>query len=281
MGHGGYSYSDRALRSERLGYTRKSAREIFTERSMNSEMNPNGVTIRESRDSEEHPNSVPVIIALDVTGSMGTIPHFLVKEGLPHMMQAIIDGGVPDPQVLFLGIGDHEVDRAPLQVGQFESSDELLDHWLTKLYIEGGGGGNYGESYHLAWYFAANHTSTDHFEQRGKKGILFTIGDEPVLTRLPREVQTDIMGTGQYEDATNEELLAAAQEKYEVFHLHLMQGSNGSNPDIQQEWTDRLGDNCILVPRREEVAQIIADKVLEVVQDQEGPDTEEIEELVI
>jgi hypothetical protein len=159
---------------------------VFEERSLNNAMDPHDVAVRESRDSDEHPNSLAIIIALDVTGSMGSIPHHLVKEGLPSIMEGIIQAGIPDPQVLFLGIGDTNFDSAPLQVGQFESSDELLDKWLTSVYLEGGGGGNVGESYHLAWYFAAKHTSIDCFEKRKQKGLLFTIGDEPVLDNLPK-----------------------------------------------------------------------------------------------
>ena len=85
---------------------------------------------------------------------MGHVPHALVQDGLPHIMETILKKGVEDPQVLFLAIGDHTCDEAPLQVGQFESSDELLDRWLTDVYLEGHGGGNDGESYMLAWYFA-------------------------------------------------------------------------------------------------------------------------------
>ena len=48
------------------------------------------------------------ILALDVTGSMGSIPHYLVKDGLPNIMDGLIKKGIADPQVLFMGIGDHE-----------------------------------------------------------------------------------------------------------------------------------------------------------------------------
>jgi hypothetical protein len=40
---------------------------------------------------------------------MGRIPHDLVKVGLPNMMGGIIEHGIPDPQILFLGIGDHMI----------------------------------------------------------------------------------------------------------------------------------------------------------------------------
>jgi hypothetical protein len=251
------------MRSKKMGYDSKPAREIFKQRNINNAMSPYGVDLRESRDSSDHPNSIPIILALDVTGSMGTIPHFLVKNGLPDMMNKIIKAGVADPQVLFMGIGDHEWDQAPLQIGQFESSDELLDKWLTDLWIEGGGGGNLGESYLLAWLFASRYTQTDHAEKRGKKGILFTIGDEPTLNSIPASVQKQIMGNGQYSEASAAELLDAAREHYEVFHLHLLQGSAGKRS--KDGWIQLMGDNVIFIQRKEDVAQIIADKVLEVV----------------
>ena len=140
MGGGTYSSTVRDIRATNTGYYTLSPTEIFKSKSVNSAMNPNGVAIRESRDSTEHPNSLAIILALDVTGSMGSVPHFLVKQGLPSIMDGIIKSGINDPQLLFLGIGDHECDTAPLQVGQFESSDELLDKWLTDIYLESGGG---------------------------------------------------------------------------------------------------------------------------------------------
>ena len=222
MGGGSYSYTSRTTRATAMGYDTKSTQEIFASRSINSAMNPFGLGVRESCDSIEHPNSLAIIIALDVTGSMGSIPHFLVKEGLPLIMDNIIKGGIADPQVLFLGIGDHECDKAPLQVGQFESSDALLDKWLTDIYLEGGGGGNGGESYLLAWYLAANHTKIDCFDKRGQKGILFTIGDEPTLKDIPSHYLKRIFGGTQYSNEVANELYDKAREKYDVYHIHIL-----------------------------------------------------------
>ena len=99
MGGGSYDYSQRAIRSQNLGYHTKKVDDIFEQnkkREIHKDMNPSGVTLREARDSAEHPNSVPIIIALDVTGSMEHIPHSLVKEGLPKIMSGIIEHGIPD-----------------------------------------------------------------------------------------------------------------------------------------------------------------------------------------
>ena len=264
MGGGTYSTVDRKLRSKDFGYDTKSVNEIFVERNINSAMSPYGVKIREARDSAEHPNSVPIILALDVTGSMGSVPHYLVKEGLPHIMDSIIQKGISDPQLLFLAVGDHECDSSPLQIGQFESSDALLDMWLTKVYLEGGGGGNAGESYLLAWYAAAYHTALDSWEKRKQKGFLFTIGDEPTLKNLPSNVLKKLLGDGQYQDFTSAAtLLDKARETYDVYHLHVIQTSAGSSLSTQSEWKQLMGDNLILVNDVKSISKIISDIVVE------------------
>lgn len=257
MGGTRYDLGARSSRAKDAGYGFKSASEIFVQNQIglaHESMNPNGVTFREARDSEVHPNTVPIILGLDVTGSMGHIPHELIKEGLPKLMGGIIQGGVPDSALLFLGIGDHECDRFPLQAGQFESGDEELDMWLTRTYIEGGGGGNAGESYLLAWYFAAFHTKTDAFEKRGQKGLLFTVGDEPGLKTLPASAVKEIMGSGQH-TFTHRELLIEAQRYYEVYHISVKYSDAPSQADT--EWKELLGQNCISILDHKEIPNII------------------------
>lgn len=261
MGGGSYSFVSRSVRSKDLGYDTKSAHEIFKQRSINNAMNPHGIAIRESRDSAEHPLSVAIILALDVTGSMGSVPHHLVKEGLPNIMDGIIQKGIKDPQLLFLAIGDHECDSSPLQVGQFESSDELLDKWLTDVYLEGGGGGNEGESYLLAWYFAAKHTSIDCLEKRKQKGFLFTVGDEPTLKSIPSGALKSIIGEGQYSQMNANVLLDMAREKYEVFHLHIKETRSGGRSEVMGGWKQLMGDNLIVIDRHEDVSSVIEDIV--------------------
>ena len=265
MGHGGYDSEIRLCRATNAGYYSKSSSEIFSQRNINSAMNPHGVQLRESRDSSDHPNSLAIVLALDVTGSMGSIPNHLVKDGLPTIVDQIIKKGIKDPQILFLGIGDHTCDSAPLQIGQFESSDELMDKWLTTVYLEGGGGGNDGESYLLAWYFAGHRTVIDCMEKRKQKGFLFTIGDEPCLNKVPMNTIKEIMGDGQYEDFTSVALLDKARENYNVFHIHVKETSSGSRQVVIDGWKQLLQDNLIIADRHTEIPNLIASKIIEVV----------------
>lgn len=268
MGATSYNVSSRSLRSVSAGYTTLTSATmdtVFTQnvkRMIHESMDPKTIKIREARDSATHPNTVPIIFALDETGSMGEIPVYLIKTGLPKIISKLIQKGLLDPALLFLAIGDHECDSAPLQVGQFESGDEELDTWLTRTYIEGNGGGNAGESYLLAWYFAALHTVTDAFEKRGQKGFLFTIGDEPSLKSLPKNVLKDLMSESKAQSAYSDKgLLELAQEKWNVYHFHMLQGSAGRRS--LDYWKKMLGQNCIEIEDQEELADKMVKAIID------------------
>lgn len=266
MGNASYSTVSRSARYKSSNMATKSRDEIFESREVTEDMDPEGVIVRESRDSEANPKALPVILGLDVTGSMGHIPENLVHNGLPRIMGNLIQKGLTDPALLFLAIGDHEVDRSPLQVGQFESGDEELDKWLTSVYLEGGGGGNMGESYLLAWYFAAYHTVTDHWEKRDKKGYLFTVGDEACLPELPSRAIKSIMGNNEHGDLTKGGLLNEAQQRYNVFHIHVKETSQGRTQSNIDDWKQLMGDNLILL----EDHTNLSDVIFEIVYTMEG-----------
>lgn len=263
MGHGNYSDSARSVRAKSSGYATKSRDEIFTqqrERRVHAEMDPKDVVYRECRDNDDHPNTVPVQLYLDVTGSMGHIPHMLIKDGLPTLISRLIQNGFPDIALMFGAIGDHECDRHPLQIGQFESGDEELDMWLTRTYIEGGGGANGGESYGLAWYFAANHIDTDASAKRGKKGFVFTIGDEPNLDHYPLSALKQIMGDSCKAQGTMTaaELYAAACQENHVFHIFLTHGYRRLN----DSWKQLLGECLLECKDHEAIPQLISDTMI-------------------
>lgn len=242
MGGGSYSYIQSKARG--AAYQQQSREEVFHQTRMNPEMNIKD-KVRESRDSEEHPNSFPIILALDVTGSMGRIPHMLITEGFPEIMKKIMDSGIKDPQVCFVGIGDHYSDAAPIQVGQFESSDDLLDKWLKTIWLEGHGGGNGGESYGLAHFFAANCASTDSMLHRKQKGVLITIGDEPNHLSYDTNHLKQLFGFApETRVMAARDLIAQAQLHWDVYHINLMDYSGVSN-NVQDNWKLLLGDHFI------------------------------------
>ncbi len=212
--------------------------------------------VRESRDSDEHPNSIPIAMLFDVTGSMGRIPRVL-QEKLTSLMDVIIDkAGLSDPQVLVGAVGDSTCDRYPFQVGQFES-DNRFDDQLRAIILEGGGG-QVKESYGLAYYFAANHTASDAFEKRGKKGYLFTMGDEmPWPTVTGADVQK-IFGVDVEGDETVESLLSRASEQWNIFHLFALDGSYPDRMDIHDRWRQLLGERLVMVEDSSLVCEIIA-----------------------
>lgn len=216
-----------------------------------------GQKVRESRDMDEHPNSLPIAIIFDVTGSMGGIPRTL-QEKLVELMNVVnAKASLPDAQILVGAVGDSYSDRYPLQVGQFES-DNRFDEQLRNIILEGGGGGQIMESYALAYYFAAFHTATDAWEKRGKKGYLFTMGDEnpwPTVTRAEIEA---IFGDTIERDYTVEELIARAGERWNIFHLRALDGSYSDSEAIRKCWASLLGERVINVEDSSLVCETIA-----------------------
>ena len=253
----------------------KSTSEIFRSNKISEDLNPLGVN-RESRDSDENPESTAIIVGCDVTGSMGMIADNLIREGLGTLFEEIYDRKpVSDPHIMVAGIGDVNYDSAPLQVSQFEADLTITD-WLEKLYIEGGGGGNTYESYDMPMHFAAYHTSIDCFEKRGKKGYLFTIGDElPPEVTQKTAVKNLIGDDGFQEDIPFEETVAAAQKMYDVYHIVVAEGHYAKHhgaDEVRKAWSKYLGQNAIVLTDYTKLSEVIV-SIMEV---NEGRDSEEV-----
>ncbi|MFA5397951.1 MAG: hypothetical protein WC346_18210 [Methanogenium sp.] len=262
----GYTnWSSTAYDNLKTDYKTKSTDDIFTNnktRTIDTAMDPKNLSIREARDSDAHPQSLAIMINLDVTGSMGVIPEAIVREKLGNLMNTLIDHNVKDAAVLFNAIGDHVEDKYPLQVGQFESGTQELNKWLTSTFIESGGGGQNRESYLLAWLVAGRHTSIDCFEKRGQKGFLFTIGDEACWDKLDKSSLSEIMGYDEnVEGLSDKQLLTEAQRMYNVFHIHVQQGSYRNDPQILKYWKDLLGERLILLEDYDKISEVIATTV--------------------
>lgn len=262
MGYSNWSDAAYQSRQQRRAATKQSA---FTHDQqvrasgavrIHDQMNPYGVT-RVSRDSHQHPESLAIGVIFDVTGSMGSVPRVLQTK-LGALMRVLVQRGyVEHPQVLFGAVGDAYCDAVPLQIGQFESGLEMDDD-LGKLYLEGGGGGQVHETYELALYFMAHHTSIDCYERRGHKGYLFTIGDELPYDVVRRQHVADLIGDALKRDLPIEQVVAAAQARYEYFHIIPTNTSHGRDQTVHARWRALLGERVLLLDHEAAVCETIA-----------------------
>jgi hypothetical protein len=256
MGNGNYSIA--AHEALLRGRTNLPTEQVFRQTQCHPLMNPKGVKLRESRDGADHPESQGIVFALDVSGSMGEIPKIMATQQLPNFMKVLIDCQIRDPQVLFMAIGNATSDAAPLQVGQFESTAELMDQWLTWTYLEGRGGGE-GESYDLGFYFLAAHTEMDCMVKRNKRGYLFMTGDETPFPTLSKHIVEGIIGDKLDEDLSCEEVVAEVQKTYIPFFII---------PDRQRarrcerRWRDLLGDHVLCLESPVDVCYVAAGAIL-------------------
>lgn len=243
----------------------KATHTVFSARGIRESLDPKQMKnmLRESCDDATCPKSTAIIVGLDETGSMHIIPDYMVREGLPKLFQEIYDRKpVSDPHIMFMGVGDAEVDFSPIQVSQFEAGMRIADQ-LTDIYLEGNGGGNSHEGYTFPWYVAAMHTKIDCFLKRGEKGFLFTVGDEEPNPILYRKDIIRHLGIGPETDLTAQQLLDAVSKMYHVFHVIVEQGSFAKMHlnSVVTKWRDLLGERALRLSDYTKLSEIIVSAI--------------------
>ena len=238
----------------------QSTRQTFSQSNVHPDLNPLGLRMRESRDSAANPESHAIIVGADITGSMGHLSEVLVRTGVGVLMEELLKRKpVKNPHLMCMGVGDAYSDSGPLQVTQFEADIKIAQQ-LSQIWLEGNGGGNGGESYPLAWYFAARHTSIDCFEKRKKKGYLFTVGDENPHKVLTRAQVKTIFGDDIERDLTSAELLDMVSRSYHVFHL-LVEESRSCDTSVKRNWQNLLGERAIPMSDHTKLAELIVSTI--------------------
>lgn len=233
-----------------------SNQEMFVARKLDSTLDPKNV-IRECRDSDEHPNTVPIILALDVTGSMGSAAVETAKK-LNVIMTNLYDS-VKDIEFMIMGIGDLSCDHTPIQASQFESDIRIAEQ-LDKLYFEFGGGGNSYESYTAAWYFGSRHTDLDCWK-RGKKGIIITMGDERINPYLPVNTLNSTLGDSCQADIDTKILYEEANGKFDIYHIdvnHSYRWDSG----VDASWRCVLDEKHYLKANLDDIADVITNIIM-------------------
>jgi len=255
MGTGSWSSSTWSSYSRSRGIdSATSVDHIYTAKKTDSKWLPKDV-IREACDSDEHPNSTPIILGLDVTGSMDRVVTVAAKKLSVTVGEIINRNVVPDPQILFAAIDDYiTTDNECLQVTQFESDIRIAEQ-LTELKFHSRGGGNRWESYALTWYFAARHTKCDAIS-KGRKGVIITIGDDGCQPYISKSEAKEVFGDTIQEDINTKQLLNEINRDWEVFHISCTQGTTYSSR-VKDEWNDLLGTHHIIAEDINKLPEII------------------------
>ncbi|WP_228814259.1 hypothetical protein [Nocardia otitidiscaviarum] len=240
-----------------FGYTAAMRTQPWDRWTAHPELDPFGVTVRESRDSADHARSLPIAVLFDVTGSMRVVPR-IMQEKLGRLHGLLRRKGyAEDPQILFGAIGDADCDRVPLQVGQFES-DNRMDEQLRLILLEGGGGGQKSESYELAAYFMAKHTATDAWDKRGEQGYLFIVGDELNKPRLAARHIRGVIGDAVHQDISVRSVYRELAERWHVHYILPNQSCYYRDPQIAEHWRDLLGERFLRLDDPAAVCELIA-----------------------
>ena len=259
-----------------------STQEFFKSRDLAEELDPYKV-VRECRDSKEHPNTLPVILALDVTGSMGDAA-IKTAQALNEIMTTFLSSKFKDVEFCTMGIGDLAYDRVPIQMSQFESDIRIAEQ-LDKIYFEGGGGGNSYESYTAAWYMGLYHCKLDCWK-RNKKGIIITMGDELPNPYLPSKRLSKVVGDNIQKGATDtDNLYKLVTKKFDVYHISIDDEDTcyelyNRDYDLDSEWSHLLGKDNYFVSSLNKLPAIITTIILknkDVVQETVKEEEEEIE----
>lgn len=221
MGGGTVSHSSMRTYASSLGrsYDSSTGRvtgQEFVARRIDPSLDPINFKVRECVNSDEHPNTIPVILGLDVTGSMGEA----CSETAAALGTIIMNlyKKFSDIEFCIMGIGDLAYDDAPIQMSQFESDIRIAES-LDKIYMEHGGGGNGFESYTAAWYMGLNRTKLDCFDKQQRKGIIITMGDEPLNPYLPCGNLNDAVNATEESHVETPTLYAEASQKFDIFHI--------------------------------------------------------------
>lgn len=264
-----YTTSTRGVSLDSFETTNYTAQEIYKSRRLSAVLDPKNV-MRECRDSVEHPRTLPVILALDVTGSMGDASVRVAQKLNQIMTDLYADENIPDIEFCIMGIGDLSYDEAPIQMSQFESDIRIAEQ-LDAIYFEGGGGGNKFESYTAAWYMGVNHCKLDCWN-RGDKGIIITLGDELPNPYLPRSGwHTGLAATtgdNLQDDIETKELLPEALDKFNIYHIsiddrHSSYKWHQEHHDLDKHWKELLGDDHYFVAGLDNLPQVIVNIIKE------------------
>jgi len=191
----------------------------------------------------------PLIVAVDVTGSMAQWP-FEIFDRLPLLYSTLAQYR-DDVEICFAAIGDARADRWPLQVSDFAHGYDL-EQQLGSLYGEGGGG-DAPESYGLFAWWVENHVTVPN----AKEPFLIVFGDAPMHPMTSRDEIQRLLGDAKPQEtgaSWSERLLGGVEfdslrtwqrlkERWNVWFLRRPTGRPGD--EVDKQWAQAVGKERI------------------------------------
>jgi hypothetical protein len=165
----------------------------------------------------------PIIVAVDVTGSMASWPAEIFDR-LPLLFNTLSQYR-PDVEICFAAIGDAGYDRWPLQVTTFASGFDL-EQLLGGIYGEGGGG-DAPESYGLFAHWVNTHVEASNAEEMP---FLIVFGDITMHPTVPAKQISHYLG----DSAQDVNAITAWQQvaqKWNTWFLRRPTGQPGDQVD--------------------------------------------------
>jgi len=193
----------------------------------------------------------PIVCVLDVTGSMGDWSK-VIYDKLPLFFGEIEKQGyLDDPAISFAAVGDAYCDKAPIQICNFSQSREL-DDYLSRIWLEGGGGGQNRESYELVAYYYLNHCILT----RPELSFLFITGDEGFYPELNPGQVKKIFGDST-EKLNSSTVFRNLQKKFNVFLLHKKYDYDNQDKSIMTQWREVLGERVLVLSDPKSVIDVM------------------------
>ncbi len=185
----------------------------------------------------------PVVYGFDVTGSMGNLPR-IIYDKMPLIAGQLVECGyLRDAAISLAAIGDVRSDKAPIQIAEF-SPVRKLDDWLQRVWLEGNGGGNGGESYEFTAYFYARMCDLS----KAVTPFFLITGDEHFRETLyARDLQMHF--GGRHKDVETKEVFAELMKKFKgnVFLIHRRYSDPDDEKRIAAQWRELLGPERVIM----------------------------------
>jgi len=178
----------------------------------------------------------PLLIAVDVTGSMASWP-FEIFDRLPLLYNTLAQYR-PDLEICFAAIGDAAVDQWPLQVTAFAGGFDL-EQLLGSLYGEGGGG-DAPESYGLFAHWVNTHVEIPNAQETP---FMIVFGDVSMHPSIPKGQVAHYLGDSEAGDVDAVAAWRALTQKWNTWFLRRPGGKRGDSVD--EQWGRAIGEQKI------------------------------------